>query len=208
VTIRPGGVSGGRGADGAGGGPLDWERLYRDFTGCVTEGDCAELCRAGAGRTPPCCDSDRLALVVFRDELAWARARTQCWRGGRPRSPAERREVAGWADHLALARCVRPRHCDRPNRSLTCRLFPLEPHLAGDGRFLGLTYVYAAARICPLIGREMEVRREFVDQSCAVWQQILAAYPDERACYTQVSQRLRQRLARQGRAVRLFRPGC
>jgi hypothetical protein len=85
-------------------------------------------------------------------------------------------------------------------------LFPLEPHLDAGGKLLGLTYVYAAARVCPLVGREMPVRQDFVDQSAAVWREIFAAYPEEELCYTQVSRQLRARRARQGRGIRLFRP--
>jgi len=185
---------------------FDWERMYQDFTACATEGDCGALCRQGPRGIAACCDSRRLPLVVFGDELAWARARTTCWHGMRPRNPAERRAVATWAEHVALARCVAPRHCDRPYRSLTCRMFPLEPYLDARGRFIGLTYIYGAARLCPLIGRQMDLRQEFVNQSMAIWRQIFAAYPEERSSYRTASRQLRARFTRQGRRIRLFRP--
>ena len=194
------------GSGAPGKGPLDWERLYAEFTASVIDGDCATLCRRGPDGLGACCDGARLTLIVFRDELAWARQRTRGWRGGRPRTPAERKGVAAWADHVAWARCLRPRQCDRPYRSLTCRLFPLEPHLDAAGGFLGLTNVYEAARLCPLIRRQLPVRQAFVDQSAAVWRQILAAYPEERACYVRASRQLRSRFARHGRAIRLWRP--
>ncbi len=185
---------------------LNWERLYRDFDACVIDGDCASLCCRTPEDIPACCNSDQLSLIVFADELTWARKRTQCWHGRRPRTAEERCEVARWADHVALAHCFHPRRCDRPNRSLTCRLFPLEPYLDAEGRLVGLTYVAGAARICPLIRREIPLRQEFVDQSYAVWREILDTFPEERACYRTVSRHLRARMAKQGRALRVFRP--
>ena len=185
---------------------LNWERLYQDFSACVTDGDCATLCCSDPQDIPACCNSERLALVVFADELAWARSRTTCWHGRRPRTTKERCDVANWAEHVALARCVHPRRCDRPHRSLTCRLFPLEPYLDREGRLVGLTYVASAARVCPLISRQIELRQEFVDQSYLVWREILAAFPEERTCYRNVSRRLRARLTKQGRTIRVFRP--
>ena len=52
---------------------FDWERMYQDFTACATEGDCGDLCRRDSRGIAACCDSRRLPLVVFGDELAWAR---------------------------------------------------------------------------------------------------------------------------------------
>jgi hypothetical protein len=185
---------------------LDWERMYQDFTACATENDCGDLCRNGSRAIAACCDGRRLGLVVYTEELAWARVRTACWHQKRPRNPAEQRVVSTWADHIVPARCQHPRRCDRPYRSVTCRLFPLEPYIDARGRFIGLTYMYGAGRACPLIGRQMDLRQEFVNQSVAIWKQIFAAYPEERACYRKASQQLRTRFARQGRRVRLFRP--
>ena len=185
---------------------LDWETLYREFTAPATDGDCADLCRTGSRARAACCGTERLSLIVFADELAWARARTRCWRGRRPRTPAEAREVATWAEYAVLARCVRPRHCDRPYRSLTCRFFPLEPYFDPHEGFTALTYIYAAARICPLIRGQMDLRQDFVNQSFAVWTQILTASPEEQSTYRRASRQLRSRFARQGRTIRLFRP--
>jgi hypothetical protein len=85
-------------------------------------------------------------------------------------------------------------------------MFPLEPYLDARGRFIGLTYIYGAARLCPLIGRQMDLRQEFVNQSMAIWRQIFAAYPEERNSYRTASRQLRARFTRQGRRARLFRP--
>jgi hypothetical protein len=185
---------------------LDWEQMYREFTACATDGDCADLCRNGDDAIAACCDTERLGLVVFADELAWAKTRTACWHRRRPRNPVERQAIAAWADHVVLARCVRPRRCDRPCRSLTCRFFPLEPYIDPQGQFIGLTYIYSAARVCPLIGRQMDLRQEFVNQSFSVWSRIFAAYPEERNSYRKASRQLRYRFARRGRTIRLFRP--
>ena len=185
---------------------LDWNRMYRDFTASATDGDCGLLCRRDSRAIAACCDTRRLPLVVFADELAWARSRTACWHRKRPQGPTEKRAVATWADHIALARCAHPRHCDRPYRSLTCRFFPLEPYFDAYSKLAGLTYIYGAVRICPLIGRQMDLRQDFVNQSVAIWDQIFAAYPDERTCYQKASRQLRYRFARQGRTIRIFRP--
>ena len=185
---------------------LDWERMYQNFTAGATDGDCADLCRSGSPATAACCDTRRLPLIVFTDELAWAKARTACWHRRRPRSQAEKTAVATWANHIIPARCAYPRRCDRSYRSLTCRFFPLEPYIDAQGQFIGLTYIYGAGRICPLIGRQMDLRQDFVDQGVAAWVQIFAAYPEERQCYRRASRWLRSRFTRQGRTIRLFRP--
>jgi hypothetical protein len=185
---------------------LDWEKIYREFTACATDEDCGALCRSGSRGIAACCDARRLPLIVFTEELAWARSRTTCWHRRRPRNPAEKHTFSRWAEHIVPSCCVHPRRCDRPYRSATCRFFPLEPYLDAQGGFVGLTYIYGAARICPLVGRQMDLRQEFVDQSVAVWSQIFAAHPEERACYRKASRQLRYRFARQGRTIRLFHP--
>jgi hypothetical protein len=66
--------------------------------------------------------------------------------------------------------------------------------------------IYGAARLCPLIGSQMDLRQEFVNQSMAIWRQIFAAHPEERSSYRTASRQLRARSTRQGRTVRIFRP--
>jgi hypothetical protein len=185
---------------------LDWEKIYREFTASATDEDCGGLCRNGSRTIAACCDARLFSLITYADELAFARPRTTCWHRKRPQTAKERRTVASWVEYIVPARCVQPRHCDRPYRSLTCRFFPLEPYIDARSRFIGLTYVYGGARHCPLIRREADLRQEFVDQCVAVWRLIFATYPDERRCYADTSRRLRARFTRQGRRIRVFRP--
>lgn len=185
---------------------LDWEKIFRGFTACPTDEDCGRLCRNGSRTVAACCNGKLFELIVFTEELAWARPRTTTWRGRRPKSEAEKRSIAKWADHIAPARCLTPRRCDRAHRSLTCRFFPLEPYFDARNRFVGLTYCYIAERHCPVVGQQMQIRQDFVDQGVAIWRQIFEVYPEERMCYEKTSRQLRARFAKKGRRVRIFRP--
>lgn len=172
---------------------VNWKKLYDAYSANVTGFNCGELCAPGNNGIPVCCVNQDHQPVLFRDELKWLRTRTNLWH----KRPATTRKLkkmdAEIENYICYADCKGIAHCERRNRSLTCRFFPFEPYFDEKGQFKGLTWMYRAEDSCPLIGKpKKQINSRYIAQSINVWKKIFLAYPGEVECYIEESKKLRK----------------
>ncbi len=147
---------------------VNYETLYGMTSGVTPlEGDCGILC-GGA-----CCRPDKkntLGMYLFpgeeniftgeEDWLEWER-----------RDPAADDFPPSWRHPVYFVRCTRP--CPRERRPLSCRFFPLAPHLLKDGTLLLIYETMALPYTCPLIEKRVPLKADFVDAVARCWQELL-----------------------------------
>lgn len=120
-------------------------QLYRLFDGCTpVKTDCGKLCGAA------CCHGDDCGMYLFPGEKKvyellepdWIRIEKSdfCYTFG------------GKKKHINIAFCSG--HCDRYQRPLACRIFPLTPIISEDGTLKIITDPRSKS-VCPM-GRAFE----------------------------------------------------
>jgi hypothetical protein len=135
----------------------------------VTDFDCGTLCAPDNGGVPLCCHAESIVPVLYKVEMAVLKRRTDLWRKYMPRTQHQEDLGADMRGCDMLAVCKGAEHCERDNRSITCRTFPFEPYL---DRY----------RILP----------EFIDQCLNLWQRMFELSHRERMFYFKISQGMRR----------------
>ncbi|MCL4440823.1 MAG: hypothetical protein M1609_09625 [Firmicutes bacterium] len=147
---------------------MDYQYLY-NLTGAVTplETDCGLLCSS------ICCRRDRkntLGIYLFPGEEIMLPP-DESWIERELHNPAEYDFPDNWKEPVHFIKCTSP--CPREKRPLSCRFFPLAPHLLTDG---ALILTYETVRLpyrCPLIYKELPLRKDFVEVVALAWRALL-----------------------------------
>ncbi|MCQ2559339.1 MAG: hypothetical protein MJ157_01285 [Clostridia bacterium] len=78
---------------------------------------------------------------------------------------------AEWQGSVYFMICTRP--CPRNKRPLSCRLFPVTPHLLLDGSWILIYETMNLPYKCPLIEERRPLQKEFIEMAALVWQELL-----------------------------------
>ena len=147
---------------------VDYEMLYK-ITAAVTPlpVDCGALC----GRA--CCRPDKedtLGVYLFPGEEKMFTGEEE-WLRWEERDPAEDGFPPSWEYPVYFVRCRAP--CPRDRRPLSCRFFPLAPHLLRDGTLLLIYETLVLPYTCPLIEKKVPLRQDFVEVVARCWRELL-----------------------------------
>ncbi|MEG6616355.1 hypothetical protein V6C27_07935 [Peptococcaceae bacterium 1198_IL3148] len=153
---------------------IDYQKLYQ-LTADVTplSGDCGQLCGG------ICCRSDSdnsLGMYLFPGEEVMFSQRED-WLQWEQRDPREDNFPESWQAPVNFVSCTKP--CPREKRPLSCRFFPLAPHLLKDNTLLLIHETLALPYTCPLIEDNMALRPDFIEVVAQCWQELLKS-PDIR----------------------------
>jgi len=150
------------------GNKVDYKKLYK-LTSLVTplEDDCGIRC----GRA--CCSVDNknpMGMYLFPGEEAMFSGKEN-WLLWESRDPGEDGFPPSWLQPVYFVRCNGI--CPREKRPLSCRLFPLAPHLLKDNSLL---LIYEALKLpykCPLINDKAPLLPLFIDTVALCWKELL-----------------------------------
>jgi hypothetical protein len=175
---------------------IDYKYLYSITEKTTPLGsDCGELCGS------ICCRPHRkkvLGMYLFPGEEIMFSGREH-WLEYEQHDPMLYDFPDNWEYPVFFIKCTAP--CPRQARPLSCRLFPLAPHLLLDGTLL---IVYETMKLpyrCPLITRKIPLQANFIDTVALAWQELLK---DSRI-YSLVAEDSRQREAETGRIPEILR---
>jgi hypothetical protein len=157
----------------------DVKRIYRAFHQPVVEFDCGRKCAEINGGVPICCDDSHAIPVLYRSEMMYLRKKTDLWRSFRAYDAHEREMASELPGDQCFARCKGHEHCERENRSFSCRTFPFFPYFTKDRTFFGLSYYWEYRGRCWILERHDLVRPDFVDGFVRAWEIIFEKKPDE-----------------------------
>ena len=184
--------------------PAQIEQLLSILHAPVTDFDCGTLCAPSNGGVPICCDRDRIVPVLYRGEYALLRERSDLWRPFRPRTAQQKTLRQDMRSCDRLCECKGVAHCERDNRSLACRTFPLEPYIDHDGELVGLVWNYDFQGTCPLVAAKYPIRADYVDQCLRMWDQAFAWSEDEWEFHLGHSESLRRSFGQKRKKIPVF----
>ncbi|MBO8137330.1 MAG: hypothetical protein H0Z40_04240 [Desulfotomaculum sp.] len=147
---------------------IDYKKLYkitRDVTPLAE--DCGELCGS------VCCqpdDKDTLGMYLFPGEEVMFTG-DEDWLVWEKRDPKEDDFPSSWEYPVYFIRCTRT--CPRERRPLSCRFFPLAPHLMKDDTLLLIYDTLPLPYTCPLIAGTVPLRKDFIEATAQCWKELL-----------------------------------
>jgi len=170
----------------------------------VTDIDCGTLCAPDNDGVPICCDKERIVPVLYRGEYALLRERSDLWRPFRPSTKQQESLGDDMRSCDRLCECKGVAHCERENRSLACRTFPLEPYLDHEGDLVGLVWNYDFQGTCPLVAARHRVRGDYVDQCMTMWETAFGWSEDEWEFHFGHSESLRRSFGQKRKKIPVF----
>ena len=159
--------------------PDDYARIYRNFESPVMRFDCGRMCAPLNGGEPVCCSTENAVPVVNKAEWKLLKSRTDLWHKFVPRDAAGRDIVDELEKSCLAVECKGARHCERENRSLSCRTFPFFPYITKERKFIGLSVYWTFEDRCWVISNLRRVDRRFVDEFVAAYEAVFRADPHE-----------------------------
>lgn len=100
--------------------------------------------------------------------------------------------------------CKGIQFCERDNRSISCRTFPLEPYLDTRGVLVGLVFMKEFTGKCPLTLRAKDIRQEFIDSHFIFWEKLLFRLDSEYETFWNSSKSYRRSRAQTGKKFPIF----
>lgn len=147
---------------------VDYHKLYK-MTQDVTplEGDCGQLCNS------ICCrpnEDNTIGMYLFPGEECMFTG-NEDWLVWEKVNPKDDDFPPSWDYPVYFIKCTQP--CPREKRPLSCRLFPLAPHILSDKRLLLIHESIELPYSCPIIANTLLLREEFVETVASSWLELI-----------------------------------
>ncbi len=166
----------------------------------IVDYDCALLCKESNNGIPYCCEAGNAVPLLYRAEYEYLCTLGDLWFEWKPKNEEDSELLDYARDDQIFAECCGVEHCVRAERSITCRIFPLEPYIDRRGVFVALTFLEDFMKSsdnsdepkCPLVKRRDDIRIEFIDSHFLFWQNLLLRLPSEYQIYKSSSSSIRK----------------
>ncbi len=173
--------------------PGVFRELYSLLDDPITKRDCGSLCAPANGGVPFCCDVHNAVPLMYKEEYKFLKSRTDIWSPWKPRRKGDEALLEDLASDQIFCECKGVQHCERENRSISCRTFPLEPYIDKRGELVGLVFNSVFLGRCPLTEKKHLVRQAVVDKHFEFWDRWTDLKDDEFQLYYDLSKTLRRR---------------
>lgn len=184
--------------------PAIYERIYKMFVAPVSAFDCGAKCAAHNDGVPVCCSTEAAIPIVDTHEWALLRSRGDLWREFVPPDKATEKELSDLHHECVAIECKGFMHCERDNRSMSCRTFPFFPYIDRDGDVLGMSVFWTFEDRCWVQSQLQIVNLRFVDEFLAAYETLFEVDRDEFAANRDHSATMRRVFSRAGRAIPLI----
>ncbi len=181
-----------------------YRRIYARFQAPVSRYDCGCKCAPLNGGTPVCCSTENTIPIVDKSEWQLLKSRSDLWHLYLKRDPDTLRERKDMHRDCRLVECKGARHCERKNRSMSCRSFPFFPYLTASDEFAGLAPFWDFEDRCWLMNNMQVVDRDFVIEFVAAHEMLFDADKKERAANYDHSAAMRRVFTRWNRLIPLI----
>ncbi|MBN1919066.1 MAG: hypothetical protein JW889_14265 [Verrucomicrobia bacterium] len=159
--------------------PQDIQEFYALLDEEIADFDCGAVCAArNRNKMPYCCDISKAIPLMYFDEYEYVRRHSAMWRPYVPKDPKEKLDELEY--HL-FVECPGPARCERPWRSIVCRIFPTYPYVDDDERAVGLFFNTCLRDKCHLVGRPELVRQAFIRNHVQFWNLLFERHEGEKA---------------------------
>lgn len=187
--------------------PENFEELYRDFQSAPAVFDCGKKCAPFNEGVPFCCDTGWVVPIAYAPEWKFLEKRSRLWHEFRPRNPDEF-TLYDEIDHRenVFIECRGVKHCERHNRSVSCRTFPYEPYFDNGGNLLGLVFNRTLEGKCYMVDRHRVVTKAFIRSFLRFFERMFQLLPSEKELYMEESRVYRQKMSRRKKPVVVLTP--
>lgn len=165
----------------------------------ITNFNCGTLCAPDNDGEPFCCKVENAVPFLYKEEFQYLQKRSELWSVWEPKTKHEiklKKETE--TEDTIFCKCKGVSYCERENRSISCRTFPLEPYLDKRDVFIALVFMQEFSHGCPLTQRPEDIRQDFVDNHFIFWEKLMLRKPDEFETYKKSSRRYRNKRERTG----------
>lgn len=184
--------------------PELYERIYKMFVAPVSAFDCGAKCAPHNGGVPVCCSTDAAIPIVDKHEWALLKSRTDLWREFTAPDKATEKELSDLHHDCVAIECKGFMHCERDNRSMSCRTFPFFPYIDRDGDVLGMSVFWTFEDRCWVQSQLQIVNLRFVDEFIAAYEALFEADRDEFTANRDHSANMRRVFSRTSRVIPLI----
>lgn len=151
-----------------------FRRIYDGFRAPLSSVDCGRMCAPHNNGQPVCCSTAHAVPIVDVDEWRLLKARTRLWHIYRPSDAVGKAIKADLHRDCRAIECKGPAHCERDNRSLSCRTFPFFPYITREDEIPGLAYYWTFEDRCWVMSNLGTVERPFVEEFLAAYEAVFA----------------------------------
>lgn len=146
-----------------------FEAIYRllDKVSPVN-GDCGALCSAACCT---CQEPDMGIYLLPGEEKMFSRKEN--WLSWNWCMAEDYEFPESWHGKVYFLQCTTAPFCDRKNRPLQCRTFPLAPHLDENGTLCMIYYSGELPYRCPLIDENLTLNESFIKATYTAWLHLL-----------------------------------
>ena len=181
-----------------------FRELYDKFQAPISRFECGSKCAPHNGGEPVCCSTQHAVPVVDKAEWRVLRSRSDLWHRFKPYDAATRHIVEELPTTCMAVECKGARHCERENRSLSCRAFPFFPYIDRQGAFIGLSYYWVFEDRCWVISNLQVVDSKFVREFVDAYDFLIASDKQEYEGFRDHSISMRRVFSRWNRFIPLI----
>ncbi|MBL8838453.1 MAG: hypothetical protein JNL66_19535 [Alphaproteobacteria bacterium] len=184
--------------------PDVYRRIYDAFQAPVSRFDCGRKCAPLNNGQPVCCTTDHAVPVVDRAEWQLLRSRSKLWHLYKPSDAAGRKVISDLHRTCVGIECKGARHCERDNRSMSCRTFPFFPYITAEGEFAALAYFWTFEDRCWIQSNLSVVDLQFIREFVAAYELLFSYDVDEFKANRDHSAMMRRTFSRWNRIIPLL----
>jgi hypothetical protein len=183
---------------------VEYESIYAGFEAAISRYDCGQYCAPHNGGQPVCCTTKHCIPVARAEEWKFLQSRSDLWHKYKPRTKAEQKVKDELPRDIFLIECKGAAHCERENRSLSCRAFPFFPYVTKGYEFVGLTYYWHFEELCWVISNMRIVEAEFIGEFVSTFDLLFRRVPGELEVFRDYSATMRRAFSRMKRTIPLI----
>jgi hypothetical protein len=173
----------------------------------ITNFNCGTLCAPKNGGEPFCCKVENAVPFLYKEEFSYLQKQSDLWSVWEPKTKHEvKLKKDSETEDTIFCKCKGVSFCERENRSISCRTFPLEPYIDRRDVFVGLVFMKEFTEGCPLTRRPKEIRQEFIDSHFVFWEKLILRKTDEFETYKKSSKSYRMSREKTGKKFVIFYP--
>ena len=181
--------------------------FYSLLTEEITDFDCGTLCKGDNEGIPFCCSVENAVPFLYSAEFSYLKKRTDLWKVWKPVTDQQKELKKNNEDRSTIfCECKGVAYCERENRSISCRTFPMEPYIDRRGVIVGLVFMKEFTGGCPLTGKPEKIRQEYIDSSFLFWEKMLLRRPLEYDTYKKSSKAYRISRTKSGKNFPILYP--
>ncbi len=184
--------------------PTEWGSIYAGFEAPLSRFDCGQYCAPFNDGEPVCCSTSNSIPVVFVEEWDYLQSQGDLWHVFEPRNKHEEGLRDELVEECLLVECKGYQHCERENRSLSCRAFPFYPYITQEWEFIGLAYYWYYKDRCWVISNLQIVDETYLQQFIKTYEDLFDRMPDEKATFRDYSATARRVFSRWKRTIPLL----